>query len=249
MRTRRRCDGSPRDGLQAAELAAGRGFAGRASVVYSARVSPSDHPADAAARDRAWAADPRIAALRAALSAAPPAPAPPREMEAAVALLLRPGSDLDVLLIRRARHEKDPWSGHVALPGGRRDPDDADLSVTARRETREEVGLDLDRIGVLLGGLPAVAPASRRLPSLSVTPWVFAVEPGHELTLSPGEVDAAVWVPLDALRDERAAGEMLIEIEGGSHRFPSLTYEDYVVWGLTLRVLHNFLAIVRAAGI
>lgn len=209
-----------------------------ANVRLLCRVSSERH---------AWSDDARLGALRTALSAVRPAPAPPRDLEAAVALLVRPGSDLDVLLIRRAHHDQDPWSGHVALPGGRRDPDDGDLAATARRETLEEVGLDLDRIGMSLGRLEAVIPASRRLPSLSITPYVFAVEPGHELTLAPAEVDAAVWVPLAALRDERAAGEILIEIEGGSHRFPALTYEDYVVWGLTLRVLHHFLDVVRAA--
>ena len=202
-----------------------------ARAAYSARVSStSPH----------WSADPRLRALQRALTARPALPAPPRDLEAAVALMLRPGDDLDVLLIRRAQHPRDPWSGHVALPGGRRHAEDADLAATARRETREEVGLDLDRVGVYLGGLEPVTPASRRLPSLSVTPFVFGVEPGHELVLDAHEVDAAVWVPLRELRDERAAGEILIEIEGGSHRFPSLTWQDYVVWGLTLRILHHF---------
>ena len=93
--------------------------------------------------------------------------------------------------------------------------------------------------------MPPSAPASRRLPSLSVSPYVWGVEPGHELVLDGREVDAAVWVPLKELRDERAAGEILIEIEGGSQRFPSLTWRDYVVWGLTLRILHQFFEIVE----
>ena len=168
-------------------------------------------------------------------------------MQAAVALLLRPGADLDLLLIRRAKHVGDPWSGHVALPGGRHDQGkDKSLADTARRETLEEVGLDLERVGLFLGGLEPVAPASRRLPSLAVTPYVWGVEPGHELTLSAREVDAAVWVPLGELRDERAAGEILIEIEGGNQRFPALTWNDYVVWGLTLRILHHFFEIQGA---
>lgn len=192
-------------------------------------------------------ADPRLDALGHALRRLDPAPAPVRELEAAVALILRPGTDLDVLLIRRAQHDEDPWSGHVALPGGRRDPADIDLSMTARRETLEEVGIDLDAIGRELGRLQPVVPASKRLPSLSITPYVFGVRPGHELVLDGREVDAAVWVPLSDLHDERAAGEILIEIEGGSHRFPSVTWQDYVVWGLTLRVLHHFFDVLRSA--
>ncbi len=183
--------------------------------------------------------DPRLRRIAASLAANPPPPAPTRPFEASVALLLRPGRDLDLLLIRRAQHANDPWSGHVALPGGRRHPDEP-LVETARRETMEEVGFDLRLHGHLLGGLPPVAPASRRLPSLAVSPFVFAAEPGHELTLDSKEVDAAVWVPLAELRDERAAGEILIEVGEGNQRFPSLTWQDYVVWGLTLRILHQF---------
>ena len=187
-----------------------------------------------------WSSDPRLRAIARAIERNPAPPPPPRELEAAVALLLRPGTDLDVLLIRRSQHPGDPWSGHIALPGGRRHAEDVDLSETARRETFEEVGLDLARAGLFLGRLESVAPASRRLPSLAVTPYVWGVEPGQELVLEPREVDAAVWVPLRELRDERAAGEILIEIEGGSQRFPSLTWQDYVVWGLTLRILQHF---------
>ena len=183
--------------------------------------------------------DHRLRDIAAALAANPPEPPPTRPFEAAVALLLRPGRDLDLLLIRRAQHANDPWSGHVALPGGRRQPDEP-LVDTARRETLEEVGFDLLRHGRLLGALPPVAPASRRLPQLAVSPFVFAAEPGHELTLDAREVDAAVWVPLAELRDERAAGEILIEVGEGNQRFPSLTWQDYVVWGLTLRILHQF---------
>lgn len=201
-------------------------------MTYSPRVTRDD-PIE----------DPRLRRIAARLAASPPPPPPARPFEASVALLLRPGRDLDLLLIRRAQHAGDPWSGHVALPGGRRHPDEP-LVETARRETLEEVGIDLERHGKLLGGLPPVAPASRRLPQLAVSPFAFAVEPGLELVLDAKEVDAAVWVPLAELRDERAAGEILIEVGEGNQRFPSLTWQDYVVWGLTLRILHQFFELI-----
>ena len=88
--------------------------------------------------------DPRILRLQEVLRdrLALAGPRGPDTREAAVAVLVRPREELEILLIKRAEHEKDPWSGHMALPGGRRDPDDADLLTTALREAEEEIGAD-----------------------------------------------------------------------------------------------------------
>jgi len=67
----------------------------------------------------------------------------PAQGRAAVAIVVREGTDgPQVLLIRRADHPGDAWSGHMAFPGGREDPQDENLLATAIRETLEEVGLD-----------------------------------------------------------------------------------------------------------
>lgn len=161
--------------------------------------------------------------------------------EAAVSLLIRPRDQLEILLIKRALHDTDPWSGHVALPGGRRDDTDADLLETAVRETQEEVGVRVRPADAFIGALDELAPRNRRLPPIVIAPFVFGVPPDTAATPNPGEVDAAIWVPLSALRDEAAASEILIELEGGSRPFPSLTYGEYVIWGLTHRILVQFL--------
>jgi len=83
--------------------------------------------------------------------------------QAAVALLLRERDSrgLEILVIRRAENEHDPWSGHMALPGGGYEPGDHSVYDTARRETLEEIGIDLDE-GLFLGRLDDVGP--RRMP-------------------------------------------------------------------------------------
>ena len=196
--------------------------------------------------------DPRIAAIRQALEQRPAAAVErlATEREAAVALVIRPRQDLEILLIKRALHERDPWSGHMALPGGRRSTLDADLRETAMRETEEETRVPLRRLGALLGRLDDIAPRSARLPPIVVTPFVHAVPPQTVARPDGIEVDAALWVPLAALRDEGAVSELLVDLaEGESRAFPSLRYQEHVIWGMTHRVLTDFLGVVNAAGL
>src|SRR5215510_10047679 len=101
---------------------------------------------------------------------------PAAARSAAVAAVLRQGSrGPEVLLIKRAEHERDPWSGHMALPGGRRSPEDVNLIATAFRETEEEIAVPLARVGHYLGALDEVAPASPTLPPIIIAPFVVAV--------------------------------------------------------------------------
>jgi 8-oxo-dGTP pyrophosphatase MutT (NUDIX family) len=63
--------------------------------------------------------------------------------------------DPELLFIKRAARIGDKWNGHVALPGGKRDPEDGDDEVTAAREAMEEVGIDLSEAYALkVGNLP-----------------------------------------------------------------------------------------------
>jgi 8-oxo-dGTP pyrophosphatase MutT (NUDIX family) len=191
--------------------------------------------------------DPRIQQLRRAFEGRPAAAVDragaPRE--AAVALLVRPRESLELLLIRRAELQGDPWSGHVALPGGRRAGPDQDLLVTACREVEEEIGVPLRRIGTFVGALDEITPATPLLPPIVIAPFVLAVPPATRAHPDPREVQAALWVPVDALRDTRALSEVSIELPDGTGSFPSLVYEDYTIWGLTYRILTQFLELTQ----
>lgn len=197
--------------------------------------------------------DSTLAALAGALAARavrePPDPSLPA---AAVAVLLRPGDEgLELLLIHRAERAGDPWSGHMALPGGRAQAEDAGPADTAARETREEVGIDVAAGGRLLGALEPVWPQSARAPRIVVRPFVFAV-PADAEAVPNEEVAAVVWVPLEELRQPGSVTEHLFEVEGiEPMRFPAFGTRGYVVWGLTHRILTTFLELygqVAGAG-
>ena len=186
--------------------------------------------------------DPRIAALQRVLQRhkALLAPRRPELREAGVALVLRTAEELELLLIERVERQGDPWSGHMALPGGMREPTDPDLLATALRETHEEVGVELVPEETLLGRLDELAPSSPRLPPLVIAPWVAAVPADTALTRDPREVATALWVPLSALRDPAARIETLFELDGHQLRFPAIGYRGYEIWGLTYRILQQF---------
>jgi len=160
-----------------------------------------------------------------------------------VALVIRGGEDLELLLIKRAEADGDPWSGHMALPGGRRDPTDASLLETAMRETLEETGVVLGTNGHHLGRLSRLDPASRRLPQLSVTPHVFGVSGHTAAFVASREVHTVYWVPMAALQDPSSFGTYRHRGDGLTRDFPSFHVEGQVVWGLTYRVLEEFLSL------
>jgi 8-oxo-dGTP pyrophosphatase MutT (NUDIX family) len=162
---------------------------------------------------------------------------------AAIALVLRPGDsgEPELLMIKRAEAENDPWSGHVACPGGRMDPEDRDLEHTAIRETWEETGVDLARDGRVLGALDDISPRTPTLPPIIVRPFVAVVKPELEIVQS-SEVAEAFWVPLAALRERAAWGTAMVAVRGhGERQVTAFRHGEYTVWGLTERVLRQFL--------
>ena len=163
---------------------------------------------------------------------------------AAVAVVLRETAELELLLIQRAISQRDPWSGHMALPGGRFSPGDRSLVSTAIRETAEETGLILDPGERLLGSLDPLSPSTRRLPPLVIAPFVFGVEETVTVVPDPREVQAALWVPLSHLQDPATRQVVEIPLPEGPIPFPAFQLGqrgEHVVWGLTYRILDRFL--------
>lgn len=170
----------------------------------------------------------------------------PGQREAAVALVLQPKvSGLRALFILRAKKEGDPWSGQMALPGGHRETIDADLVETARRETHEEIGLDLNQAGRYLGSLAGIRANPRAGFDLVVTPQVFALE-DKAVPLQPNEEVAEVlWGNLDEMISGRSLTDASFPEFQREGTFPGYQVGAQVVWGLTFRMINDFFDLIR----
>jgi 8-oxo-dGTP pyrophosphatase MutT (NUDIX family) len=153
--------------------------------------------------------------------------------------------DLRILMIKRAERDGDPWSGHMAFPGGRMDRGDRHGFDVAVRETEEEIGLTLGRHEPCIGRLSEIQtrPAFVRS-SMIVSPYVFRLD--REAQFTPNhEVDEVVWVPLAYLLD-RGNRERMTWLRGKVEiPLPCYMYRGYRIWGLSLMMLDELLELLH----
>lgn len=164
--------------------------------------------------------------------------------EAGVICLLTDESEPQIILTQRGG-DLSTHAGEVAFPGGKRDPEDADLLATALREAHEEVGVEPAQVRVL-GQLSQIF----SLHKLAVTPFVGVVSPDVELRPNPGEIGAIFKTPLSFLMDlENARIDKFAMVDGRTRYVPSWHYQQYEIWGLTAWALAELLNVGLDAGI
>jgi len=164
---------------------------------------------------------------------------------AAVALIFRLGENdvLELLFIKRAEYEGDPWSGQIAFPGGRAEARDASLEETAIRETREETGIDLSREGMMVGRLDDLRPRTVRLPAIMVRPFVALLDRSEPLVLSP-EVALSFWLPFTELARADSWQQGAVRAGGVQINARVFRHQEHVIWGMTERILAQLLALL-----
>lgn len=130
----------------------------------------------------------------------------------------------------------------MAFPGGRKEEQDSTLLDTAVRETNEEIGVKLN---APIGQLDEQdGRLGRRPRGIAVTPFVFETEGRPEVSLDLQEVQNVVWIPMNWILSNQAAVWHPFVYRGKQMSFPAIQYEEYVVWGLTYRMLQNLFMIL-----
>lgn len=165
---------------------------------------------------------------------------------AAVAIIFREHEgEPELLLIKRSDRDSDPWSGHMAFPGGRISTFDDSARQAAERETWEEIGLDLSRHGQLIGILESERPAIRVTGlTLDVAPFVYELksEPArYELN---HEVAAMHWAKIGPMWRQECLTSIEWELEGSPHMMPGFAVDGNVVWGMTFRMLTRMFRLI-----
>ena len=171
----------------------------------------------------------------------------PARTAAAVALVLREADgDLEALFIRRAEHDDDPWSGHLAFPGGRIDPEDVDGRAAAERETLEEVALDLSGAR-RLGRLSDVLGHAE---SIRVSAFVYAITGDPDLVPNY-EIREVFWSPLAHCQDPSRQAMQVFSYLDQSMPLPTVRLLDDerapVLWGITYKFMDDFMGRIGRA--
>tara|TARA_X000000368_G_C22947558_1_gene675109 strand:- start:80 stop:697 length:618 start_codon:yes stop_codon:yes gene_type:complete len=150
----------------------------------------------------------------------------------------------EVLLIQRAKNENDPWSGHMAFPGGRYQNSDESILNTAVRETLEEIGFDIKKEfsnfeltrNNIIPRLSDVETLKILEKITVVTPFLFGLEKKPKIKMNK-EVDQFFWVPLRFFLNSKNRKLRNFNINGQEIQLPCYFYKHKIIWGITLSMI------------
>jgi 8-oxo-dGTP pyrophosphatase MutT (NUDIX family) len=155
-----------------------------------------------------------------------------------VPLIDRGPGGLSLLLTERSAELKT-HAGQVSFPGGRMESRDADITVTALRETEEEVGISRELVSVIgyLRPMPTIT-------GYAVTPVVGLVENSFELVIDTTEVASAFEVPLAFFLDRRNCKRVTRYLHGSRVTMVEYHFDGQRIWGATAFIIEKFLKVI-----
>lgn len=166
---------------------------------------------------------------------------PFRDAAVLILLCLDEDGEFSIVLTERTAHLRH-HAGQISLPGGRVDPDDADVYAAALREAEEEIGLNPSAVTVL-GRLDDYYTRS----GFKIAPVVGTVACGAaRFVPNPSEVAAVFTMPLAHARSEAGLRKTEREFEGILRYFYAVDYDEWYIWGATAGILKNLIEVMEA---
>lgn len=166
----------------------------------------------------------------------------PGYTKASVAVVLNiVNNKMFVLFIKRTENPGDSYSGHVAFPGGKMNDSDTDQLDTALRETVEEIGVNLVENSTYLGRLDDLKPLSPSGPKFIVSPFIFLLKNEITFNINKDEVEKYMWVSFDHLSDINNMRVRYKEREDEIIEDYVYRYQEFLIWGMTGRIVNSFI--------
>ncbi len=161
--------------------------------------------------------------------------------EAAVATIISHDPVTEVLLLKRKANPRDPWSGHYAFPGGRRDQNDASLLDTCLRETYEECGIHLSE-DALVKQYPVRKAGNYLNKPVPVTTFLFELPRHPDIRLQTSEISCHEWLDLEYVADRTNTIKRAMSPRCPDVLFPCIPATAGYVWGFTYEMLMMVIA-------
>ena len=135
-------------------------------------------------------------------------------------------------------------AGQIAFPGGRVDPEDADVVAAALREAEEEIALPPALVDVI-----GTSDPYRTHSGYAIVPVIGVIPPDIPLVPHPEEVEAIFEVPLAYALDPARRTRQTSEWEGEVRHYHEIVWEDRRIWGVTAAMLVNLSYRLDPAGL
>jgi 8-oxo-dGTP pyrophosphatase MutT (NUDIX family) len=155
--------------------------------------------------------------------------------ESAVAIVLFEANNcIECVLTQRPEYD-GTHSGQVSFPGGKKEDTDEHLEATARRECKEEIGVQLTEEHLIGALSPVYIPVSRFL----VLPYVYFLPSVPIYTPDAHEVAEIFTFPLFDLKKEELIATMELKQPNGTvyRNVPYFNLNNKKVWGATALML------------
>lgn len=139
-------------------------------------------------------------------------------------------------LMVRSTNERDRHSGQISLPGGKKEEYDEDFAQTAKRETSEEMGIDIHYNRIIREMSPIYIPPS----NFYVRAFVSYTKKNPEFILQKTEAVELIEFPVTTLLSLSEKPEMMILPSSRGVEVPVINFNNYIIWGATSMILSEF---------